>query len=86
MLGVEQVPVLNMVGTHSAHVDETIVLNGKLNPETSEWMNVMVQDTVFAHSTQLGLISNTNVYQGLNLSKSSKVIIFGSLLGGSVFS
>lgn len=39
---IEQVPVLNMVGTHSAHVDETVVLNGKLNPETSEWMNVMV--------------------------------------------
>ena len=37
-----QVPVLNMVGSYSPFVEETVVLNGKINPENSNWMKIQV--------------------------------------------
>ena len=37
-----QVPVLNMVGAYSPFVEETVVLNGKLNPENTNWMKIQV--------------------------------------------
>jgi hypothetical protein len=38
-----QVPVLNMVGAFSPFVEETVVLNGKLNPENTNWMKIQVK-------------------------------------------
>ena len=38
-----QVPVLSLVGEFSPFVDDTILLNGKLNPESADWMKVLVK-------------------------------------------
>jgi len=35
-----KMPVLNMVGEHSPHVDATVVLNGKLDPSKCTWMKI----------------------------------------------
>lgn len=35
-----KVPVLNMVGAYSPFVEETVVLNGKLNPANTNWMKI----------------------------------------------
>lgn len=35
-----KVPILNLVGAHSPFVDETVTLNGKLNPASATWMKV----------------------------------------------
>ena len=35
-----KVPILNLVGSHSPFVDETVTLNGKLNPASATWMKV----------------------------------------------
>ncbi len=32
--------MLNLVGSHSPFVDETVTLNGKLNPANATWMKV----------------------------------------------
>jgi len=34
-----QVPVLQLVGHHSAAVDDTVYVNSQLDPEKSEWIN-----------------------------------------------
>lgn len=33
-------PVLNITGSRSPHVDDTITLNGRLDPTNSSWMKV----------------------------------------------
>ena len=35
-----KMPVLNMVGEQSPHVDATVVLNGKLDPSKCNWMKI----------------------------------------------
>jgi len=35
-----KVPVLNMVGSYSPFVEETVILNGKLNPANTNWMKI----------------------------------------------
>ena len=35
-----QVPVLNVVGAYSPFVDETVTLNGKLNPSSTNWLKI----------------------------------------------
>ena len=37
-----QVPVLNVVGSQSAFVDDTVALTGKLDPAKTLWLNVQV--------------------------------------------
>jgi hypothetical protein len=37
-----QVPVLNIVGEFSPFVEETVLLNGKLNPAATNWMKILV--------------------------------------------
>jgi hypothetical protein len=32
-----------MVGAYSPFVEETVVLNGKLNPEKTNWMKIQVR-------------------------------------------
>jgi hypothetical protein len=32
-----------MVGAYSPFVEETVVLNGKLNPEKTNWMKIQVK-------------------------------------------
>lgn len=34
-------PVLNITGSRSPHVDDTITLNGRLDPTNSSWMKVI---------------------------------------------
>jgi hypothetical protein len=34
---------LNMVGAYSPFVEETVILNGKLNPENTNWMKIQVR-------------------------------------------
>ena len=34
------VPVMNITGAFSPHVDDTVILNGRLDPTTSSWMKV----------------------------------------------
>lgn len=36
-----KVPVLNITGALSPHVDDTVTFNGRLNPNNSTWMKVM---------------------------------------------
>ncbi len=38
-----KVPVLNMVGSLSPFVDESVTLNGKLNPVHASWMKIQVR-------------------------------------------
>ena len=35
-----KVPVLNMTGALSPHVDDTVTFNSRLDPSTSTWMKV----------------------------------------------
>ncbi|CAG9781726.1 unnamed protein product [Diatraea saccharalis] len=35
-----KVPVLNITGALSPHVDDTVTFNGRLNPSTSTWMKI----------------------------------------------
>lgn len=35
-----KVPVLNITGALSPHVDDTVTFNGRLNPNNSTWMKV----------------------------------------------
>jgi hypothetical protein len=35
------VPVLNLVGGLSPHVDDTVITNGKLNPPKTSWIKIM---------------------------------------------
>lgn len=37
-----RVPVLNVTGADSPHVDDTVVFNGRLNPNKSTWMKVRI--------------------------------------------
>jgi hypothetical protein len=36
------VPVMNITGSLSPHVDDTVTLNGRLDPTNSSWMKVSV--------------------------------------------
>ena len=40
LLLLSQVPVLNVVGAYSPFVDETVTLNGKLNPSSTNWLKI----------------------------------------------
>lgn len=33
-------PVMNITGAYSPHVDDTVTLNGRLDPTNSSWMKV----------------------------------------------
>nr|ACO14922.1 NDRG3 [Caligus clemensi] len=35
-----ETPILNVVGAYSPFLSETVVLNGKLNPQTASWMKI----------------------------------------------
>lgn len=35
-----QMPVMNITGSLSPHVDDTVTLNGRLDPTNSSWMKV----------------------------------------------
>lgn len=35
-----KMPVINITGALSPHVDDTVTLNGRLNPTNSSWMKV----------------------------------------------
>ncbi len=37
-----KMPVLNMVGDHSPHVDSTVAFNGRLQPNRCTWMKIQV--------------------------------------------
>lgn len=38
-----KMPVINVTGSLSPHVDDTVTLNGRLNPENSTWFKVRAQ-------------------------------------------
>lgn len=42
-----EVPVLNMTGALSPHVDDTVTFNSRLDPSTSTWIKVMFFFFVF---------------------------------------
>ncbi len=50
-----KVPVLNVVGCFSPFVDETVTLNGKLNPSSTNWMKI--QDSAMVVEEQPGKIA-----------------------------
>ena len=50
-----QVPILNVVGAYSPFVEETVTLNGKLNPSNTNWMKI--QDAAMVVEEQPGKIS-----------------------------
>ena len=50
-----QIPVLNVVGAFSPFVDETVQLNGKLNPANVNWMKI--QDSSMVIEEQPGKIA-----------------------------
>ena len=35
-------PVLNVTGNYSPHVDDTVTLNGRLDPVLTTWMKVII--------------------------------------------
>lgn len=37
-----KMPVMNITGALSPHVDDTVTLNGRLNPTNSTWMKVTI--------------------------------------------
>ncbi len=48
-------PVLNIVGAFSPFVDETVTLNGKLNPINTTWMKIQVTLSISTCGTTLTL-------------------------------
>jgi pimeloyl-ACP methyl ester carboxylesterase len=50
-----KVPVLNLVGALSPFVEETVTLNGKLNPVNAAWMKI--QDSAMVLEEQPGKVS-----------------------------
>ena len=50
-----QVPVLNIVGALNPFVEETVTLNGKLNPSNTNWMKI--QDAAMVVEEQPGKIA-----------------------------
>lgn len=64
-----KIPVLNVVGAYSPFVDETVTLNGKLNPSSTNWLKV--QDCAMVVEEQPskiaeGMISSWLVFITLN--------------------
>ena len=51
----KQVPILNVVGAYSPFVEETVTLNGKLNPSNTNWMKI--QDAAMVVEEQPGKIA-----------------------------
>jgi hypothetical protein len=47
--------VLNLVGAYSPFVDETVTLNGKLNPPNTTWMKI--QDAAMVLEEQPGKVA-----------------------------
>ena len=50
-----QIPVLNVVGAYSPFVEETVQLNGKLNPANVNWLKI--QDSAMVIEEQPGKIA-----------------------------
>jgi len=50
-----KIPVLNVVGAYSPFVDETVQLNGKLNPTNANWLKI--QDSAMVIEEQPGKIA-----------------------------
>jgi len=50
-----KIPVLNVVGAYSPFVDETVLLNGKLNPVNVNWLKI--QDSAMVIEEQPGKIA-----------------------------
>ena len=44
-----EVPVLNMTGALSPHVDDTVTFNSRLDPSTSTWIKVMFFFFLFSY-------------------------------------
>lgn len=49
-----QVPVLNLAGIHSPHIEESVVFNGRLTPSKTNWMKV--QDAAMVLEEQPGKV------------------------------
>ena len=45
-----KVPVLNIVGEFSPILEETIALNGKLNPAATNWLKLLVRARIIIGS------------------------------------
>jgi len=52
--GTLQVPVLNLVGIHSPHIEESVVFNGRLTPSKTNW--IKVQDAAMVLEEQPGRV------------------------------
>ena len=50
-----KIPILNLVGAYSPFVDETVTLNGSLNPINTNWMKI--QDCAMVLEEQPGKIT-----------------------------
>ena len=50
-----KVPILNISGIWSPFIDETVTLNGKLNPKNTSWMKI--QDCAMCLEEQPGKVS-----------------------------
>jgi pimeloyl-ACP methyl ester carboxylesterase len=50
-----KLPVLNIVGSYSPFVDETVTFNGKLNPANTNWMKI--QDSAMVVEEQPGKVA-----------------------------
>jgi pimeloyl-ACP methyl ester carboxylesterase len=50
-----KIPILNVVGSYSPFVDETVTLNGNLNPINTNW--IKIQDAAMVLEEQPGKIS-----------------------------
>jgi hypothetical protein len=46
VLNLDQIPVLNVVGEFSPFLEDTVALNGKLNPANTNWMKILVRKSL----------------------------------------
>jgi len=49
-----QVPVLNLVGIHSPHIEDSVTFNGRLTPSLTNWLKV--QDAAMVFEEQPGKV------------------------------
>ena len=50
-----KIPILNVVGAYSPFVEETVTLNGKLNPINTNW--IKIQDAAMVLEEQPGKVT-----------------------------
>ena len=71
---------MNIVGAYSPFVEETVVLNGKLNPANTNWMKIQVSHFQLKGLRSVpGILAKNVIDRGILL-KSTKLGLVGVML------